>query len=631
MWYGEWINKCRHAFNATFNLCFMQGQVELPLLKDPPNELKQLIEGEDKLSKHFQKNMRPDNMVFSFTSLGGKVERSCKKGIGPDMFQLQGENYHLMDSLKSPDGDKVKFVQMYICDTENEAENRAHCLSQFFLIKCTHLLCFSQEILMKMLDEVNPYVKIFRSAKERFDTNPGDAFHMRIISDRRKDGRTYNTPTASEVAALIPGDFNLDMNKRDIVLQQHSGKLMRINEIHASYLALQYPLLFTYGKDGFRLGIKKGVTEVTKRHKKTTISMRQRLFQQFLVDVYTTIESNRLRYLKFNQSNLGSDTYDSIQKSERAGKIDMHGQGQLRYLKYMKNNYLDAMNICKHFGFPDLFITFTCNPKWQELTRFLKKWRLKAEDKSEIIYRIFKIKLEALMDDLTKKHVLGKTVASMYTIEFQKRGLPHAHILLFMHPTFKLPTTNEIDKIISVEIPNKSEEPDLFQVIQDMMLYPKSHAAKTTINKEGFPVYRRRNQNESFVLQNVMKCDNQWVIPYNKKLSLCYRAHINVEWCNQAGSVKYLFKYLNKGQDRVTVEVEKKNEIKDFFDCRYFSSCEAGWRTFQFPIHYQSISVEKLNFHLPGKQHVIFRGKDKMEAVVKRKLIEGHAVTIECE
>lgn len=56
---------------------------------------------------------------------------------------------------------------------------------------------------MKMLNEVNPYVKQFRSARDRFNTQPEDAFHMRIVSDRLKDGRRYNTPTASEVAALI--------------------------------------------------------------------------------------------------------------------------------------------------------------------------------------------------------------------------------------------------------------------------------------------------------------------------------------------------------------------------------------------------------------------------------------------
>ena len=295
-----------------------------------------------------------------------------------------------------------------------------------------------------MLDGVNPYVQQFRSARDRFDTNPKDAFHMRIVSDRLKDGRTYNTPTASEVAALIPGDFNLDMDKRDIVLQKHSGKLLRINEIHVSYLALQYPLLFPYGEDGFRLGIKKGVTEGTKKQKKKTISMRQfiayrlferrnesrhllhsrRLFQQFLVDSYTTIESNRLRYLKFNQDTLRSDSFDSLKQSENAGKIDMHEQGTEFVLpasftggpRYMKNNYLDAMAICKHFGFPTLFITFTCNPRWPEITRYVKERNLDANDRPDILSRIFKIKLESLMDDLTKKHLLGKVVACEFIL-----------------------------------------------------------------------------------------------------------------------------------------------------------------------------------------------------------------------
>ncbi|KAL0681732.1 hypothetical protein Bca4012_048579 [Brassica carinata] len=128
MWYGERINKRRNARTPTFTLCCMQGQVKLPLLQDPPDVLKRLLEGDDKLSKHFQRNLRPYNMVFSFTSLGGKVERSVMKGIGPDMFQLQGENYHLAGSLFPKDGTNAKFGQLYIADTDNELENRAKCL-----------------------------------------------------------------------------------------------------------------------------------------------------------------------------------------------------------------------------------------------------------------------------------------------------------------------------------------------------------------------------------------------------------------------------------------------------------------------------------------------------------------------
>lgn len=128
MWYGERIHKRRNSKKPSFTLCCMNGQVTLPLLKSPPDVLTRLLEGEDKLSKHFQRNLRPYNMVFSFTSLGGKVDRSVRKGIGPDMFQLHGENYHLAGSLFPNDGEDAKFGQMYIADTENEVENRSNCL-----------------------------------------------------------------------------------------------------------------------------------------------------------------------------------------------------------------------------------------------------------------------------------------------------------------------------------------------------------------------------------------------------------------------------------------------------------------------------------------------------------------------
>lgn len=133
----------------------------------------------------------------------------------------------------------------------------------------------------------------------------------------------------------------------------------------------------------------------------------------------TTIESNGLRYLKFNQSTLRFDSFNSIKEPETVGKIDMHEQGTEFVLptsftggpRYMKNNYLDAMAICKHFGFPNLFITFTCNPRWPEITRYIKDGKLSTNDRSEILCRIFKMKLESLMDDLTKKSLLGKTVS----------------------------------------------------------------------------------------------------------------------------------------------------------------------------------------------------------------------------
>ena len=143
--------------------------------------------------------------------------------------------------------------------------------------------------------------------------------------------------------------------------------------------------------------------------------------QQFIVDAYTMIKSNRLRYIKKNQPKFRSSTREPIQNASNSGNNDLENQGKEVKIpasftggpRYMTNNYLDAMAICKHFGFPSLFITFTCNPKWPEIVRFCKERNLKSEDRPDIICRIFKMKLDNLMHDLTIKHLLGKTVSDM--------------------------------------------------------------------------------------------------------------------------------------------------------------------------------------------------------------------------
>ncbi|KAM3237638.1 hypothetical protein P3L10_012667 [Capsicum annuum] len=89
------------------------------------------------------------------------------------------------------------------------------------------------------------------------------------------------------------------------------------------------------------------------------------------------------------------------------------------------------MVICKWVGYPDLFITFTCNPKWSEITRFVGRKRLNPKDCPDILRRIFKIKLDHLIKNLKSKQVFEKVKTVIYTIEFQKRGLPHAIYYFF--------------------------------------------------------------------------------------------------------------------------------------------------------------------------------------------------------
>jgi len=77
----------------------------------------------------------------------------------------------------------------------------------------------------------------------------------------------------------------------------------------------------------------------------------------------------------------------------------------------MIQNYQDAMAICAWVGYPDLFITFTCNHKWTELVDFLKKYNLKPEDRPDLVSRLFKIKLNHLIKEIKKGKIVGKVRA----------------------------------------------------------------------------------------------------------------------------------------------------------------------------------------------------------------------------
>ncbi|KAK9174942.1 hypothetical protein WN944_026946 [Citrus x changshan-huyou] len=151
--------------------------------------------------------------------------------------------------------------------------------------------------------------------------------------------------------------------------------------------------------------------------------------------------------------------------------------------------------------------------------------------------------------------------------------------------------------------------------------FPKKFNDQTTVDTNGFPVYKRRNTGIHVEKKGVF-LDNRYVVPYHRNLIVKFDAHINVEICNYSRSVKYLFKYVHKGSDRTTATMEsidttqEMDEIKTYLECRYISATEACWRIFQFDIHYRKPAVERLPFHLPGEHTVIFEESKCLENVV---------------
>nr|GEZ28953.1 hypothetical protein [Tanacetum cinerariifolium] len=204
-------------------------------------------------------------------------------------------------------------------------------------------------------------------------------------------------------------------------------------------------------------------------------------------------------------------------------------------------------------------------------------------------------------------------------MEFQKHGLPHAHIVLWLEEHYKCKTTNEIDDIILAELPSPTDDPDGYKAVTDYMLhgpcgkdarnasctsngkclkhFPKPFLVETFLNKEGYPHYRRRDNKVTFK-EGKFTYDNKHVVPHNCYMLPKYKVHINVEWCNRSNAIKCLFKYLTKGPDRATIVV--KENVKN--------------RT--------TLAAEKvleLSFHLPNHNAITLRNSERLLALLEKE------------
>jgi len=136
--------------------------------------------------------------------------------------------------------------------------------------------------------------------------------------------------------------------------------------------------------------------------------------------------------------------------------------------------------------------------------------------------------------------------------------------------------------------------------------------------RKGFPIYRRRKNDRTIEKAGIL-LNNSHVVPHNPTLLLKYQTHINMEWCNQSSSIKYLFKYINKGSDRISAVIEpaevqasssqhtRLDEIKQYLNCRYVSASEACWRIFSYSIHGRKPTVDRLFFHDEGENSVYYK------------------------
>ncbi|KAG5520326.1 hypothetical protein RHGRI_033033 [Rhododendron griersonianum] len=671
------------------SFCCYNGQVVLAN-ENVPEALRTLFTSQTEEGLEFRRHIRAYNSIFAFTSFGVKLDKELATSRqGVYTFRAQGQVYHDLPSL-IPSGSTPCYFQLYFYDTDKEVENRLNVLSEVSLDKSI------VEKLMEVLSG-NPYSQVLRKLQHV----PLDSYHIHIRSDAKLDQRVYNTPSADQVAAIwIEGNNPNVPHDHDIIVHSTSGHKHRVKHYYGCYDALQYPLLFPRGEVGWHQNIwkKKGppiahddaTTEAAhptqifgssddifrqeqqgvnnggrhhvscrqyycyklqiRDHHQSILLLSGRLFQQYVVDMYIKLENTRLDYFRHKQYDIRAELYQGIVDSVLGGESRGSMVGKKIVLpasfvggpRDMRRRYLDAISLVQKFGKPDLFITMTCNPDWKEIKDYLKDGQL-AQDRPDLTARVFRAKLKDLKYQLFKKHIFGKVAAHVHVIEFQKRGLPHAHMLIILKPECKITSPDHFDKFVCAEIPDPDKFPDLYEKVAKHMMhgpcgdwnrknpcmrdgkcknrYPRPFCEKTMQGKDSYPVYRRSKETFKVHARKAI-LDNTWVVPYNPYLLSRYNCHINVEICSGVKAVKYLYKYIYKGHDKVAVHISNNvgditiDEIQQFQDARWVSAQEAIWRIFEFELNEMYPAVINLQLHLPNKQFVSYWANQDLNNII---------------
>ncbi|KAG7997505.1 hypothetical protein I3843_01G214600 [Carya illinoinensis] len=429
-------------------------------------------------------------------------------------------------------------------------------------------------IIAQLIDilHINPYSLFFRSLGDLSNLE-NQVIHIR--SDVGLDQRVFNVPTSSQVAAIWVENEDADqLRGRDIYVFSHSGGSYIVQYYFGCYDPLQYPLLFPLGDTGWHQGIQRvnrgsTLTTLNRKMKDPIVSCRE--YYCYKLQIRENIETSRLDYFRSKQQHIRSELYQDIVDTITLGKTDASNVGKRIILpssfiggpRDMRKRYMEAMALVQRYGKPDIFLTMTCNPNWQEISNELRLHE-ESQNRPDLVDRVFRAKLEELKDRLFKQQIFGKRNWKLYAPE-------------------------SFDEIVSAEIPDKNTNFHLHNAVIKHMMHG--------------PCYN---------------LDNRWVVPYNPYLLATFDCHINVEICSTIKAVKYLYKYVYKGHDHVAFNLvseqinQQIDEIQQFQSARWIAPSEAMWRIYGFIVNEMYPSVYSLHLHLEDKHQVTFRANEDL-------------------
>ncbi|KAL8128171.1 hypothetical protein AgCh_014940 [Apium graveolens] len=196
MWKEEMVNKNVTKRCPTFSLCCMKGAVRLPPIPHTPLYLLDLY-NDKKKGPAFHRLIRLYNAIFAFTSIA----------------------WVSVQDRQSVDKEVIRGF-------------------------------------ITMLDETNQLVGEFRQQRDLYESDEIVDQQITLKVIRSESGRECHISRTDEVAAIMVGNTEETCGDRDIVVSEKSKGLVRVSYVHPRLMALQYPLLFPRGEDGFHPKIK---------------------------------------------------------------------------------------------------------------------------------------------------------------------------------------------------------------------------------------------------------------------------------------------------------------------------------------------------------------------------------------
>jgi hypothetical protein len=395
-----------------------------------------------------------------------KMNDKSERHGAPSTFKISGQLMRFFGSLLKPTGEpKASCAQIYFYDPRDQVEMRLNRLNGSTRRNRQYDATLFNNLLT-MLTTFNALVRQFKTVHEYIKDNNLNAEELRIQlheskllpSEPGNHPGAHHIPSVDEMALIMPNSMPRDA-ERSIVCAVRAPNtlqsLITFPHTHGKWDPCGYPLLFPYGTSTWHQHYK---TSHRHEHDITTqvvvnLSLNMffrhmtrwrdeddpdmdyfnhlqrcgRLWQQYIVDTWARVEMNRLIWNRTNQATLRADVYKGVQDSMNRGDGEDGGLAIILPATYFgsqrwyHNKFQNAMALCREFGKPTFFLTFTLDINCAEVQEQLRGEGSNAYDRPELLCRVFNMKQKAILKEI-KEGLFGPLIAHSAVIEFQKRG-----------------------------------------------------------------------------------------------------------------------------------------------------------------------------------------------------------------